>query len=483
MSDDKTVTGGAGGNVVGGVPAITYSANQLQRARELLSRFYAARRAARFYPPGHPATDEAIASLQEILETYHAEGADVVLTFFDDELLLGEQLLTEESVLFDQLIREMVAIGAGNVVFFRGVETQELGRALVVLALDVAALDRKGGLVSAVRDAALSHIAVSAVAAGEDADRQEDGEQQEAPRAAYNNAVELMRDLEAIIRRNGTIYAGPVRGVVKTLLDNVLTNRSAMLELSGLKDYDEYTFYHSVNVTILSLALGSNISRDPRFLATLGVGALMHDIGKIVIDVETLNKPGALDPEEWSEVRKHPLFGAEQAALTPGLDKAAVVVILEHHMRYDSCGYPQRFPVRPQHLASRVVAIADAYDAMTSRRSYSAARLPDEAIAVLAANVGTAFDPVLVRLFIDMMGCYPPRAVVRLTTGETAVVTVPNEGDPLLPHVRVFADASGAVVEPFDVDLLDAAGAGGRAIERCLDPAGLNVDISDFLPA
>ncbi len=111
-------------------------------------------------------------------------------------------------------------------------------------------------------------------------------------------ALEVMRDLERTISATGVIHAAPVRGVVRSLLDGVLTNRNAMLELSGLRSFDEYTFYHSINVTILSLALGATITKDQRFLSSLGVGALMHDVGKILISVQTLNKPGALSDEE-----------------------------------------------------------------------------------------------------------------------------------------------------------------------------------------
>jgi HD-GYP domain-containing protein (c-di-GMP phosphodiesterase class II) len=260
-----------------------------------------------------------------------------------------------------------------------------------------------------------------------------------------------------------------------------MTNRFAMLELSGLKDYDEYTFFHSINVAILSLALGSTLSTDRRFLNSLGVGALMHDIGKTAVDLEVLNKPGSLDSDEWESVRLHPLYGAEAAATIPGLDRASVVIILEHHMRYDMDGYPSRHPRRPQHLASRVVAVADAYDAMTSRRSYSIARLQDQAMGVLAKNSGTAFDPVLVRLFVQLMGVYPPRSVVRLSSGEVAIVLRPGESDVLNPVVRVIAGADDELVEPFDLDLAVPAEAQDRTINACLDAVGMNLDVEDFL--
>jgi HD-GYP domain-containing protein (c-di-GMP phosphodiesterase class II) len=289
-----------------------------------------------------------------------------------------------------------------------------------------------------------------------------------------------MRELDRLVKSNRAASAERVRGVVRGLVDNILTNRHALVGLTGLKDHDEYTFFHSVNVAILSLALGSMLSSDRRFLNSLGVGALMHDIGKMAIDLDILNKPGALSSDEWDQVRRHPLIGAGVAASMPGLDRASIVVILEHHMRADLDGYPQRRPPRKQHLSSRIVALADAYDAMTSRRAYSDARLQDESMEVLAKNSGSAFDPVLVRLFVQMLGVYPPRSVVRLSTGETGIVLRPGQADLLRPHVRVFADAAGTIVEPYDVDLTSIGGT-GPAIEACIDPTGLNVEVNDYL--
>jgi HD-GYP domain-containing protein (c-di-GMP phosphodiesterase class II) len=176
-------------------------------------------------------------------------------------------------------------------------------------------------------------------------------------------------------------------------------------------------------------------------------------------------------------MRQHPVLGAEHAALIPGLDKSSIVIILEHHMRHDLTGYPQRRPRRLQHLASRIVAVADAYDAMTSSRAYSAARVQDEAMSLLAQSAGTALDPVLSRLFISVMGVYPPRSIVRLSDGNTAIVIRPGEGDPLRPEVRVIADATGAIIDPVTVNLAGTA----TTITRCIDGWGLNIEVDDYL--
>lgn len=461
--------------------AVVYSSRQSRRVRDLLAKFGGVRRSVKLYPPGHPAVRDGVDELMKVITAFHDEGVDVPLTFFENEVVLGEQMLPEESMLFDQLIRDMASAGMNAVNFQRGLTPSELERALPLLAADDTAIASLGGLDQAVSAMGLEHLEIAAVRSlDKDVEEADQGEPGERANESYRGAIDLMRELNRLVQQNKVASAERVRGVVRSLVDNIISNQSAMMELSGLKDYDEYTFFHSVNVAILSLALGSMISSDRRFLNSLGVGALMHDIGKLTVDLQVLNKPGKLNPDEWELIRKHPLYGAELAATMPGLDRASIVVILEHHMRYDLDGYPERKPRRRQHLTSRIVAVADAYDAMTSRRSYSAARLQDESMEVLTKNVGTAFDPVLVRLFVQMMGVYPPRSVVRLRGGEVGIV-VSATGNMFLPVVRVIADPSGTLVDPVDVDLSDPVAAAGRKVESCLDASGMNIDVDAYL--
>ena len=271
----------------------------------------------------------------------------------------------------------------------------ELARAISRSTTDPVEIQAAGGLANIMEEATLPHVQVSEVKVFQKPESPEDAEG--AARESYEGALDLMRELDSLVRRNDVVKAGQVKGVVRSLVDNVVANRYAMLELTGLKDYDEYTFYHSANVAILALALASSITDEYRFLSSLGVGALLHDIGKMTVDVDILNKPGRSYAEEWAQIRA--ASGSRcRASSAHARDSTSrrFVIILEHHMRYDSSGYPQRTPKRPQHLASRIVAIADAFDAMTSRRTYSAARVQDEAMSLVAQSSGSALDPVLV---------------------------------------------------------------------------------------
>lgn len=444
--------------------------------RELLTSLSAARRSSQLYPPEHPAVRQSVNDLKGVLDRLHRDEGIVVLTFFEGDLVFEDRVMTQESVLFDQLIRDVNALGIDSLEIDQSATPEELARAIRILAADALDVAAGGGIERMIDAARLGGVRFGRVQPAEpDAGWDEGAER---PREAYENAVDLVREMDGLVRDGRKIPSGPVRTVVSELVEGVLHQRTAMLELTALRDYDEYTFYHSANVAILSLGLGSMITHEPRFLSALGTGALLHDVGKLTVDREVLNKPGSLTPGEWESMRNHPVSGARTVSQVPGLDRSSAVTVLEHHMAFDCSGYPERASRKPQHLASRIVAVADAYDAMTSRRSYSAARSQGEAMRLIVESSGHSLDPALVKLFVTMLGVYPPRSVVRLSDGCTAVVVRPGETEPLRPVVRVIASPGGELVEPH---LLDLGGPEAPGIERYLDPASLNIEVDDYL--
>lgn len=459
---------------------VIFTQAQTSRARDLLARFAGARRSVTFYPRGHEVVRDNIGGLMQAIGQYHREGVDVPLVFFDNELLLGEQLLAQESVIFDQLIRDMGASGQTSVTFAQGLTTEELERAMRVLASDRADLIERGGLEAAVQAADIPHVEIGTVAYARDAE-EFDAAHCVARSVAVTEALDAIREIGDRVRRGTVPSVDQARNVVRSMVDNVLEDRGAMLEIGGLKDHKEYTFCHSINVMTLSVALGSMLTDNKRFLNSLGVGALMHDVGLMTEEMDALVKSGELTAEEWTQMRMHPVYGAEVAASMRGLDRASIVMILEHHAGYDLSGYPARDADHRQHLTSRIIGICDAYDAMTSERSHAKARRPDEAMEQIAEGAGTKYDPVLSRLFTQMMGVYPPRSLAILSSGETGVVTRPN-ADPLSPWIRIITDASGAYIEPFDLDLSDPGAAAGRVIDGCIDPAEAGIDVDGYLP-
>ncbi len=444
--------------------------------REFLTCLSAARRSSQLYPPEHPAVRHAVDDLKAVLERLLAGAPAVSFTFFEGDLVFEDRVMTRESVVFDQFIRDVNALGIDSIEVERGVAAEELTRAARILAADVLDVEASGGIERMIDAANLRAVRFGRVRPAEpDAGWSEGAER---AREAYDNAVDLIREVDGLVSSGARPSAVPVKSAVSGLVEGVLQRRTAMLELTALRDYDEYTFYHSANVAILSLGIGSMITHEPRFLTSLGTGALLHDVGKLAVDRKVLDKPGSLTPEEWHAMRAHPVTGARIVSAVPGLDRSAVVSVLEHHMAYDGSGYPERAAHKGQHLASRIVAVADAYDAMTSRRCYSTARPQAEAMRLIAESAGHSLDPVLVRLFVTMLGVYPPRSVVRLGDGRTAVVVRPGDADPLRPVVRLVASADGELVESY---LLDLSGPDAPAIAHHIDAALLNIEVDDYL--
>jgi HD-GYP domain-containing protein (c-di-GMP phosphodiesterase class II) len=231
-----------------------------------------------------------------------------------------------------------------------------------------------------------------------------------------------------------------------------------------------------VNVSVYSIAIGGRLGLSPARLAELGFGALFHDLGKAQLPRALIDKPDEFTEDDWRLMRRHPVLGAKALLdLRRPRDATlarAISIAFEHHLGLDGSGYPKLSPPRRQELFSRICAVADAFDAMTSGRVYAKrAMSPDEALRRMVQRAGTAFDPLLLRVFINAAGIYPIGTVVRLDDGDRAVVRR-NGGDLLAPDVVLLSEDGTAL-----------ARSPRRAVERTLDPAEHGVDAREVLRA
>ena len=249
-------------------------------------------------------------------------------------------------------------------------------------------------------------------------------------------------------RTGRLIRVKQVQSMVEMLMEHLHRDPGPLLMLTALKSHSDYTFTHIVNVTILALAQTQAITRDPEVIREYGIAAMMHDLGKMRIPKEILEKRSKLTDAEFEAIRRHPTDTLHILRETPGSSDLALIVGFEHHRRYDLTGYPALKRPIPQHFATRICAIADAYDAMRSNRSYQREMPPEKAVEVLQGQSGKMFDPVLVRLFVRMMGAYPPGTRVRLDNGEEAMVLRSNPDDPFRPIVRVLEGSAGEGGDP-----------------------------------
>src|SRR3989338_6662505 len=248
--------------------------------------------------------------------------------------------------------------------------------------------------------------------------------------------------------------------LMEIIADQIVEDESLLISMTTLKDYDEYTYYHSVNVCILSLSLGHRLGLSRKVLSELGLSALLHDIGKIEVPKEILNKPSEFSEEEWRIVRKHPTWGAWAILKIQGINPSsmnAAVSAFEHHLYYDLSGYPKIKSKIILDLFSKIITIADQYDAMTSSRVYSRMpQQPDKALSIMVERSGTQLDPYFLKIFINMIGVYPIGTLVMLDTNELGLVFESSTNPDFIdrPRVIVLVDSTGKNVK-YTVDMME----------------------------
>ncbi len=233
---------------------------------------------------------------------------------------------------------------------------------------------------------------------------------------------------------------------VLELFDAVGSNTAIVLLLKSLREYDSYTFLHSINVAVIATAIGRKLDLGDEEIDIIGTSGLLHDIGKLYVPKEILLKRGRLSPAEWIAVKQHPVDG-ERILREEGVDARYRSVAYEHHMRFDRTGYPTPKKDYEISRASHIIRIADSYDALTTKRPYRKQLNPYEAIKLMIKTRGTEFHPEYLDVFLRVLGNIPLGSILHLDTGEKVVVVEPGQGEDVLPRVRVLNDANGDEVD------------------------------------
>jgi len=231
-------------------------------------------------------------------------------------------------------------------------------------------------------------------------------------------------------RQSGRPDLRQAKRLVQPIVDNIMKHEYSIVGLTALKDHDEYTYTHCVNVAVLSISMGQQLELPRQALADLGVAGLLHDLGKMTVPGEVLRKPGKLTPHEWELMRAHPLEGAVMIARMPGLSTVmldAMRACLEHHMNYNRTGYPDIDLDWGQATMSRIVAMADCFDAITAHRAYhSRPRTAFEGLQILLGPNRVNFDPAVLWALVRSVGLYPAGTVLQTSSGAVVLVTSPN---------------------------------------------------------
>jgi putative nucleotidyltransferase with HDIG domain len=448
-----------------------------QRAKlgdELVRRLAAALRGAQLYAAGHPLVTRNVTALADTLAVVHASVASIAIGIVGEELVVGDVPVPKAAETMGELMRRLQQAGIERIVIDRGVQSSELEQLVQTLGRSDAAKDPSSAL------ARLPHIRVGRLQVEARVDA--GGGVPATFRRLYDDAVSVAGTLWDSAQTEGMPDADASRGIVDSLAQAVAQNRTALLALTALKNYDNYTFTHMVNVSILTMGQARGLGIDGALLREFGLSALMHDIGKVRTPSEILNKPDRLTDQEFAILKRHTVEGAEILRRTPEMPALAPVVAFEHHLRADGSGYPAGV-VRPQlNLGTMLCGIADVYDAMRSQRVYQEAFPTDRILAVLQRNDGAQFDQHLVRRFAQLVGIYPAGNLVRLDTGEIAVVIKTYAPDPYRPKVRVLVSREGTRLEqPFDLNLWEAPEGQAQTVQGPLDPALFDIDPLSYL--
>jgi HD-GYP domain-containing protein (c-di-GMP phosphodiesterase class II) len=300
---------------------------------------------------------------------------------------------------------------------------------------------------------------------------------------AFTEATKIIRNVMDDVRLGRQIELGASKAIVEKITSSVVRNSNAMQSMRRMKSLDDYTFLHSVSVCTILTTFARSAGMDLATIHDIALGALLHDVGKMRINLALLNKPSKLSEEEFRHVKSHVVLGSDLLRQMSGVPKMAFEPLELHHERFDGSGYPNGLKGMEISQVGRMSAIVDVYDAITSDRCYHNPLSPADAIRKLFEWSKFHFDPDLVQLFVKSIGIYPVGTLVRLESGRLGIVIEQRESNLLTPVVRVVFDAKrDYYITPEDIDLSKTMGAGGAdKIVGHESPGKWKIDVSRFL--
>jgi len=468
--------------------------NYQELGRKLLTAVFGALSALRLYPVENETVQAALGELHSLVDGIVQHDGSAEIRVVGDFFFLNETRLRLDLTnfaTFGSFAKALHSHGIGAIEIVKGVELSEWAPILSMLLRPPVAEDPFGGFMERFEQAPVEHIQLRP--ASEIEDSQDDEASLTAAKRTYAQSVKVAQDVMGDMRLGKAVNVRKVKRAVQGIVDQVLSNESSMVTMTTLRDFDEYTFTHCVNVSIFSVIIGQRLGLERNLLYELGLGALFHDVGKQRLDADVINKVEALTDEEWAHLQEHPTEGLLLLFEMHGFADVPyrqMLMAYEHHMKIDLTGYPRNERDREPTLFSRIVSVADAFDAGTSVRSYQHKPWPPDAVLQeMRDNPKRGFDKLLVKVLITATGVYPVGTLVILDTHELAIVSHVNADPDLLhrPKVRVISDPVGLpLAEPKTIDLAQSDPATGRAVHQIIkttDPQKYGIRVSDYLIA
>jgi HD-GYP domain-containing protein (c-di-GMP phosphodiesterase class II) len=469
------------------------NARESELGPQLIARVYGVLRGVRLYDSSNETLQRQFQDLLTVLALLMDDGVTLVgmgAYFYLNGVRLKPDPL--QIALYRSLIAEFEGRALGGLRFLPGLTRNELE---TFLRLFLAARDPARGEHLPEEAQGLGILHVVPIRArdlslpeqgGETVEERDAAGERERAQRTFWQAIQGTRKLVMRTAQTGRPALQQARRLVQPVVDTIMKNEYSIVGLTALKDHDEYTYAHCVNVSVLSIRMGQILGLSRQALANLGVAALLHDIGKIAVPVAVLRKPGTLSPEEWGHIRRHPIEGVKMICRMPGLSTLtldAMRVSFQHHVNVDRSGYPRLSGGGSQATMPRIVAVADFFDAITSHRTYrQRAFTTFEGLQFMMGPERNHFDPAVLWALVNTVGLYPAGSVLQTNSSHLVLSLSPNPADLRRPYCRVLARPDGSTPDAGSPEIW-APMLSEESVARVLRPEEVPFPVSELLAA
>lgn len=437
--------------------------------KTLIQGLAGALKGLRLYPMQHPAIELRTRDLLNAFTQLFSQQEVIRLGLLEGTLFVEDSLFPDDNPAAMELAEILDKIEIEGLEFFAGFDKSELEHFLEIISKPPGKGD---DFINFMLSEGPEHVKVASV------EKTDETDESDSPRKVYGKALKVINNIFDDVRMGRIPSSDEAVGVVKNMARLTLEDPHALFALSLLKDYDNYTFTHSVNVSVLALSVGRACAASEEELRNLGLGGLLHDIGKLKIDVAIINKPGKLTDQEFEQIKTHPTLGSNIVKEMEGANQDVIDIVHGHHLRYDRKGYPEDVCGNKMSRLVDMSAIADAYDAMTTMRSYQNPMTPRKAIGILEGLGGTSLNPEFIERFAYSLGTYPVGTLVRLDTNEIGLVMEVGKRNPDDVFLKIlFGKAGEKLPEPYSLDL---SGADVIRIVGEVDPFVKGIEVTDY---
>ncbi len=460
----------------------------------LLLKFHALIRMSRMYDSKNVALVQFIQESLRMINSFIEREGSFSFKIIRDDLYINQQRLrysVEGFNSFKYLLALWQKKFIGEVIFKEPVDERML-RAFVYTLVDLEDDQEENAALfnQKLTQEGISTIQINPLEtfAGEDGVHTlRKGDLKEVAKKIFFETIGTVKEVVTKIKGDQHADVRKLKRLVQKTIHILMEDDSILLGLTTIKNYDEYTYNHSVNVAIYCMAMGRRLGFSREALTELGLTALFHDVGKSKIPIEVLNKPGALDDKEWLLMKKHPMTGVEAVLNLKQLGEInprMVIGIFDHHLKYNLSGYPNLHHKKEASLFGRILQIVDAYDAMTTPRVYK--KVPytlEETLGIMRKESGNHFDPILLKVFVGLVGVFPIGSLVLLDSGDVGIVYKAHPDPKWIDRPQVILLAKDENEEGrtvIDLSETDSNGHFKWNIVKTLDPNQYHIDVAKY---